>query len=101
MRCSKVVHASVTNVRSRCGGKGNTLLIGYSFDQTEEILPLIHVCYDEKEGKTLFTQHMLYGNELKCKIFFKFQMITIFYRVNPKLNQTACRTRKEKSVLLF
>lgn len=77
IKCKKNVHATVTNPHKRCGEKGNLLVIGYRFEEINQYLPLINVCYNEAKGIAFYTEHFLHGEEIKCKfpqLFYRFEV---------------------------
>lgn len=75
VKCRKTVHATVMNIRKHCGEKGTTLVIGYSFEELNDYLPLINVCYNQAKGIAFYSEHILHGEEIKCKFL---QLVIIF-----------------------
>lgn len=70
LQCKKNVGSSVRNTRTRCGnGEGYIKEIGYQVT-TKGWSILIKVCYDDDRGATLYSEHNLYGYEIKCKFIF-------------------------------
>ncbi|XP_057654699.1 uncharacterized protein LOC130892963 [Diorhabda carinulata] len=69
--CAKTVHGDVQKTNKSCGdGYGKIINIGYRVTQ-KYFKQLILVCYDDKEGKTLYTQHIVHGEEIANKSDFK------------------------------
>lgn len=67
LECTKAVRGEIEKTTIRCGRSefATILRIGYRLSPNP-FLPLIEVCYDETNGTTLYTEHKLYGHQLKC-----------------------------------
>lgn len=65
--CNKSVHGEIQKTNQRCGdGLGTIINIGYRVTQ-KYFKQLIMVCYDADEGKALYTQHVIHGEDIEYK----------------------------------
>nr|QNH88357.1 double-stranded ribonuclease 1 [Diabrotica virgifera virgifera] len=69
--CSKSIRGQVQKTKEKCGNRnGEIINIGYKVTK-RYFKPLISVCYDEKNGKALYSQHVIHGEEVAYTSRFK------------------------------
>lgn len=67
LQCKNLIKGEIQNTNSKCGNaEGNIINIGYNVGVNNWIT-LIKVCYNSTIGNTLFSEHTLYGDVIKCK----------------------------------
>lgn len=67
LQCKNLIKGETQNTKTKCGNdEGNIINIGYNVAEKNWIT-LIKVCYNSTVGNTLFSEHTLYGEVIKCK----------------------------------
>ncbi|XP_044258702.1 uncharacterized protein LOC123007458 [Tribolium madens] len=65
LQCNKIIKGTVFKTTKKCGdNKGRIYKIGYQIS-SRNFLTLIEVCYDPSSGSTLYTEHLLHGQDIK------------------------------------
>jgi hypothetical protein len=65
LRCNRMIRGTVTTTKRKCGnGTGKIYKIGYKLEP-RIFIELIQVCYNYQNGASLYTQHFLYGQDIK------------------------------------